>query len=439
MHNERKERSNPALVPVILFVAAALLLFCLNFLTGPIIEKNGSAQAFAPLFSVMPDAKDFEVLYDVNDSAASELKDVPETVQSVCRETSGLGYALCLSTTQGYTGEPIEFALAIDAEGKISGVEVTSYPETKDFGQDTYPQSFLGQDSTLANVSLVAGVTYSSTAFKNAVSDGFAVLVNNGLIGAGVKSDEQVLTELAAQVFTALANSAGVAQYEEVDLSAGQYTYIQKGLKALNGSGFAFILKDGDSTLLAVCNLKGSCKLLDAEGQDVTENADYAAMLAEVTAYAEANAEQFAQKDIAKLQSMTSDSAQITELPLDGVFSTVTGAFRIQDGGAQYYGFAARSYGYSNEVMTVYYILDANGAIVRMQADELIFYAEYFSDYTLDESQYKAGFAGLTGDTFTGEQALISGATASSNAVAAATKDTFAAYQIIQANGGENG
>lgn len=197
MHNERKERSNPALVPVILFVAAALLLFCLNFLTGPIIEKNGSAQAFAPLFSVMPDAKDFEVLYDVNDSAASELKDVPETVQSVCRETSGLGYALCLSTTQGYTGEPIEFALAIDAEGKISGVEVTSYPETKDFGQDTYPQSFLGQDSTLANVSLVAGVTYSSTAFKNAVSDGFAVLVNNGLIGAGVKSDEQVLTELA--------------------------------------------------------------------------------------------------------------------------------------------------------------------------------------------------------------------------------------------------
>ncbi len=52
-----------------------------------------------------------------------------------------------------------------------------------------------------------------------------------------------------------------------------------------------------------------------------------------------------------------SDSAQITELPLDGVFSTVTGAFRIQDGGTQYYGFAARSYGYSNEVMTVYYIL----------------------------------------------------------------------------------
>ena len=93
MHNERKERSNPALVLVILFVAAALLLFCLNFLTGPIIEKNGSAQAFAPLFSVMPDAKDFEVLYDVNDSAASELKDVPETVQSVCRETSDLGRA----------------------------------------------------------------------------------------------------------------------------------------------------------------------------------------------------------------------------------------------------------------------------------------------------------------------------------------------------------
>lgn len=438
MHNERKAGTHSALILVLLFAAAALLLFGLNVLTGPVIAQNGSAQAFAPLFGAMPGAKDFETLYDGSDSAASALKDVPETVQGVYRETSGLGYALSLSTTQGYTGEPIAFILAIDAAGKISGVQMTAYPETKDFGQD-YPQSYVGQDSALGGVSLVAGVTYSSSAFQNAVADGFAVLIRNGLIGAGVKSDAQILTELAAQVFTGLANSSGVAQVAEAELPAGQYACLQKAMKALNGAGFAFIAQDGDSALLAVCNLKGSCRLYDAEGRDVTGNADYAAVIAEATAYTAENAAQFAEQDIPKLRKMTSDAAQITELPLDGVFSTVTGAFLIQDGGAQRYGFAARSYAYNNLPMTVYYVLDANGAIVSMKADELIFYAEYFDNYTLDEAQYPAGFVGLTGDTFTGEQALISGATASSNAVAAATKDAFAAFRIIQTNGGENG
>ena len=76
-------------------------------------------------------------------------------------------------------------------------------------------------------------------------------------------------------------------------------------------------------------------------------------------------------------------------------------------------------------------VLDENGAIVKMTCDELILYAEYFTTYTLDEPSYKEGFVGLTTDSYTGEQAFISGATMSSDAVDIATKDAFAAFAAI--------
>lgn len=425
-----------ALVLVLIFAVFALVLFGINIFAAPLIEANGSAQQFAPLYSVMPEAKGFELIYDANDSAASALVDVPETVQAIYSETSGLGYAIRLSTTQGYTKEPIEFTIAIDAEGKISGTELTAYPDTKDFGAD-YPGSFIGQDSALGDVGLVAGVTYSSSAFKNAVSDGFAALIGNGLVGAGVKSDAQILTELSVQVFTGLANRDGVAQVEEPEIAEGQFTFIQKIMKALNGSGFAFVAKDGESSYLLIANVSGTVRVYDIEGKDVTETAN-AAMVEEASSYAAANTVSTADAEQKKLRTMVSEGAEFTALSLGDAFNSVTGAYRIADGETTLYGFCARPYAYSNQPIAVYFVLDENGAIVSMASDEIILFGEYFTSYELDESQYKEGFAGLTADSFTGEQALISGATASTNAMTVATEDVFSAFQAISATDGGN-
>ena len=425
-----------ALVLVLIFAVFALVLFGINIFAAPLIEANGSAQQFAPLYSVMPEAKGFELIYDANDSAASALVDVPETVQAIYSETSGLGYAIRLSTTQGYTKEPIELTIAIDAEGKISGTELTAYPDTKDFGAD-YPGSFIGQDSALGDVGLVAGVTYSSSAFKNAVSDGFAALIGNGLVGAGVKSDAQILTELSVQVFTGLANRDGVAQVEEPEIAEGQFTFIQKIMKALNGSGFAFVAKDGESSYLLIANASGTVRVYDIEGKDVTETAN-AAMVEEASSYAAANTASTADAEQKKLRTMVSEGAELTALSLGDAFNSVTGAYRIADGETTLYGFCARPYAYSNQPIAVYFVLDENGAIVSMASDEIILFGEYFTSYELDESQYKEGFAGLTADSFTGEQALISGATASTNAMTVATEDVFAAFQAISATDGGN-
>ena len=436
MPNKKTGFAASALVLVLIFAVFALVLFGINIFAAPLIEANGSAQQFAPLYSVMPEAKGFELIYDANDSAASALVDVPETVQAIYSETSGLGYAIRLSTTQGYTKEPIELTIAIDAEGKISGTELTAYPDTKDFGAD-YPGSFIGQDSALGDVGLVAGVTYSSSAFKNAVSDGFAALIANDLVGAGVKSDAQILTELSVQVFTGLANRDGVAQVEEPEIAEGQFTFIQKIMKALNGSGFAFVAKDGESSYLLICNVSGAVRVYDIEGKDVTDTAN-AAMVEEASSYAAANTVSTADAELKKLRTMVSEGAELTALPLGDVFNSVTGAYRITDGKTTLYGFCARPYAYSNQPIAVYYVLDENGAIVSMACDEIILFGEYFTSYELDEAKYKEGFAGLTADSFTGEQTLISGATASTNAMTVAIEDVFAAFQAISATDGGN-
>ena len=428
----KKEFSKSVLALVAIVLAAVLLLTGLNFITAPLIAENGSAAAFAPLYAVMPDAAGFDQLYDAADPGSSALANIPASVQSIYGETGGMGYVLRLSTSEGYTKQPIEFTLAIDAEGKISGVELTAYPETKDMGKETYPQTYLGQDSTLANVSLVAGVTYSSSAFKNAVADSFAALIDNGLIGAGVKGDEQILVEMLAEVYPGIVSPTGTPQYEEQEIADGQYSYIVKSLKALNDSGFALIMKNGDATYMAVCNAFGSVKIVDVDGNEVSDDA----MAAEAKAYAEANIVSHSDGDLNKVKLLVPDASDVTPISLEGVYNSVTCAYKAEGVG---YVFVSRSYGYSNEPMVIYYVIDDNGAIVTMTADELILFKEYFTSYQLDESSYKAGFTGLTGDSFTGDEALISGATVSSDAIRVATEDAFTAFAAVNENGGEIG
>lgn len=424
---------------VLLLVAAVLFgaMFSLNTVTGPIIYENEVAAVFAPLYGAMPEAQGFEVVYDAADAAASGLVDVPETVVGIYKETSGLGYALKLSTTKGYTGDAIEFSLAVDNGGIITGTNLTAYPESKDFGAD-YPGTYVGLDGTLTGAELVSGVTYSSSAFKNAVNDAFVALAANELVTVAQKSDDQLLLEKIATVWPGIANSSAILQYEELE---GDGASIVKSLKALNGSGLACMVTEGETMYMAVVNLSGDVMVMNTAGEVVTDalsaetiEAVKAAGAANLN-YTSGKANQRFEKAAAKLSGV--EEATAVQLPLNGVFSTVTDAFAVTAGADTYYGIVACSYAYNNEIMELLYLLDANGAIADVvRINPIIFHEEYFSDYQLDKDSYLAGFDGVTVDTFTEDLALISGATMSSDGVAYGTADIFAAFATLQENGG---
>ena len=424
---------------IVLLLIAALFVGCafgLNTVTGPIIYENEVAAVFAPLYGAMPEAQGFNVVYDAADAESYGLVDVPATVVGIYEETSGLGYALKLSTTQGYTGDAIEFTLAVGNDGIITGTNLTAYPESKDFGAD-YPGIYVGLDGTLTGAELVSGVTYSSAAFKGAVNDAFTALGANELVTVAKKSDDQLLLEQIASVYPGIANSSNILQYEEL---AGEGAILTM-LKALNGSGLACMVSEGDATYMAVVNLSGDVMVMNTAGEVVADVLS-AETLEAVKAAGEANldydsgkANQRMEKSANKLAG--TEDAVATRLPLTGVFSTVTDAFEVKTSAATYYGFVACSYAYNNEIMELMYLLDENGAVADVvRINPIIFHEEYFSDYELDKDSYLAGFDGLTLESWNPDTAIITGATMSGNGVAAAVEDIFEAFNILKENGG---
>ena len=412
-NNNKKSLATPVLV-VLVF---AVVLMGLNVGLGPIIAENQSSQAFGPLMAVMPDAENFEQV---------EVE-LPETVLAVYKETSGLGYAVRCAATSQYSAEPMEMTFGIDAEGKICGMQLDVYTESKDFGAD-YPQTYVGQDSTLADVGLVSGVTYSSVAFKDSVTAAFNVLIENGLIAEGVKGADQLLMELLPTAHSGLVLGT-VGQYEEVEVSGSMVS----AMKAINGSGFAYIMAEGDASYLVVANNFGEAKVYDVEGADVT--ADHAALAEEAKTHAAAGETSYFDAAKTRFEAMMSGASGVTAIEGIDSFNSIVEAVTFKCNGATHYGFYSRSYGYANEPMDIFIVLDSNGAIVAETAKELILHGEYFDAYTLDEPAYKAGFKGLTADTWSADVATISGATMTSDAMATATADAFAAFQSIM-NGG---
>lgn len=431
MDKNNNSFGSSAICLIVIFAVFAGILFGVNSYTAPVIEWNDNAAVLEPLYKLLPEAEGFKLLYDASKPEASELKNVPDTVRYIHSVTPDTGFALRLSTTEGYTHEPIEISFAVDPDGKIINAQVDAYPDTKDMGVETYPLTYIGQDSALSDVSLVAGVTFSSSAFKKAIADGFSVLVDNGLVAEGYKDPLQALNEVLPVVFPGIANNSGIVQAEELQPSG---TLLQTAMKSTADTGMAYFAGDGEGMYLIVVNASGVVKAYDTKGNDITDSAP-AQALEEAAADAEANRKDYLKKDTKAFKKLTGDDLELTVLTPE-TFNSVTGAYKLLSGGETYYGFTSRTFGFGDMQLVTRFVLDGTGKIVSMNADELILEKEYFSSYTLDESSYKAGFTGLTADSFTAEDTLIAGATLSSNAVKTAVYDVFAAFQNLQNNGG---
>lgn len=423
----KKQYIISSLVIAIIVIVFGLIMFGLNFITGPIIEANNSGAELAPLKEVMPDGEKFELVYDKSDASSSTLKNVKEHVSKVYKETNGKGFVFRCETTSSYSKESMVFTVGVTSDGKICGVKVNEYHESLDFKD--YPLSYVGKDSTLADVGVYSGVTFSSNAFKEALTEGFDALIGNDLIKEAVKSDDQILSELISTKHTGLAAN-GVLKCSDVAASGD----IVKGYKGDNDSGFALIMKDNDKMYLVVTNPLGGCAVYDVEGKDVTS--EHETLVTEAKAYQKANGKDTKSILVTKVGRMIENMTNVEDVEVN-LFNTVVSAIKFTSNEKTYYAFYTKNFGF--QLMNVYFVLDENGAIVKMNADEFVFEKEYFGrfDKNWSEGDYKNGFVGLTDETFDGSQALIAAATMSSNAIKEATKDSFATYKFIK-DGGNN-
>ena len=290
---------------LLLLVLMAGLVYGVNSFSAPIVAENERLAAEAAAEAEKALLGDSVMLYDRADPDGSTLEVSSDTVQSVYRDESQQTYLLRLASFQGYTkDQPIEMTLVIDFEGKIVSLAVDSSGETRELGEDFLP-GFTGQDSTLSGVELVGGVTFSSSAIRGAVNDGFNALIENGLFAAAEKSDEQLLRELVAVVYPGIVNKAGAVQGEELEGSGS----VTGGYQAANGSGFAWFVNDGQE-LLAVSTTLGGLRFYNAAGEDVSASVD-ASLADEIRALDAAHAEDLSAKAEKALSRMIPEDVQL--------------------------------------------------------------------------------------------------------------------------------
>ena len=398
-------------LPVIVVVLAFVILFLVNLWTYPLIIQSRMQGEVGPAMDVMPNAKGFEEL---------KLDNIPSTVETVYKETSGQGYVVKVSTKAGFTKEAIVFYVAIDGENKVQKINVTEYPETRDVG-DGYVDTFIGSDSTLSTVDLVAGVTYSSSAIKNGVADAFKALSDNGLIVAAKKEPKQLYEELMPVVFGTAVNPAGMMAQEEFTSSISG---VVKAQKALNEGAVAYWYSEGEENYAVVTDGKRA-KVYDLEGNEVSSLSS--SVLSSLMEEAKTIVKDNSSSDIKRFKKYVPNSS-VTEIDVP-LFNNVTTAFQCVNENGTYYGFGVRSYAFENTPLTMYISIDDNGAIYSFNCSSLYVEPEYFTHSEPDN--YTGGLVGVT-ESWSGDEALITGATLTSEAVKDAINDVFDSFKAIK-------
>ena len=380
------------------------------------VTDYAASAANERLNEVLPGANGFEDI-------TATLKDLPASVVKVHKEANGLGFVVEIAAIGYNKNAPMDVVMGVNAEGKIVDIKIHAYNDTPSFSiidkDPTYIPSYIGQDSTLADVGIVAGSTISSTGFKTAIAESLGALVSNELISGGVKSDEQILTEMIAIV------APGYTKLVEVTVGGN----VTKAYKSDNGVGFAYIVNSGDANFLAVVNAMGVCKVYNTAGEDVTAESE--AVVTEAKAHATANQKSYAADAEKKFNNMFADATEMTAIEVD-TFNSIAYAVQFKVGEVTYYGFYSRSVGFHQ--MDVYVVIDENGAIAKFDAKQLIFEEEYFMAFQGMPAGYKDGFVGVTEDTFDG-QYIIASATMTSNAVKQSTEDAFASFNTLNDGG----
>ena len=399
------------ILPVIVVVLAFAILYCVNLWTYPTIVQARMQGEVGPAMDVMPNAKGFMEL---------NLDNVPSTVETVYEETSGQGYVVKVSTKAGFTKEAIVFYIAIDKDNKVQKINVTAYPETREVGEG-YVDTFIGSDSTLSTVELVAGVTYSSSAIKNGVADAFKALSDNGLIVAAKKEPKQLYEELMPVVFGTAVNPAGMMSQEDFTSKVGGVVRAQK---ATNEGAVAYWYAEGEENYAVITNGR-IAKVYDLEGNEVSSLSS--SVLSSLMDEAKTLVKDNSSSDGKRFKKYVPDS-KVTEIDVP-LFNNVTTAFECVNENGTYYGFGVRPYAFDNEALTMYISIDDNGAIYSFNCSALYVDPEYFTHS--EPENYTGGLVGVT-DSWSGEEALITGATLTSEAVRDAINDVFDSFKAIK-------
>ena len=186
-----KKDLKPIIVLGVICLVTAVLIAGINMITAPEVAAREEQAVQDSLKDILPTDEHKENCNFINltdgedDDDNEEIKSrmADTTVTAVYQDVNSGIYAVTLSTSKGYTGNAILLTIGIDNEGRVTGAIVTSNPESKETNRtDSYFKGFkdknpmeideIGKETP----ELVAGVTYSTAAVREAAMDAYRVL-----------------------------------------------------------------------------------------------------------------------------------------------------------------------------------------------------------------------------------------------------------------------
>ena len=228
----KKQAIMPVLVLTIICIVVAALLGGVNELTKDKIAQNALRKEQQSLREVLPGSDLFEEIIAKPDGT-------PKTIKTIYRETNSLGYVfIVIAPKTDYSSGDMTISIGV-SDGKITGAKITSYNESRDVGKNSYPGLFVGKtEDDYANVDTVAGVTYSSKAFKSAIGDALtcAKLLANEIVDSDpiTPPDDTPASGTLDETLTALVPGASFELAYTSDLS----TSTLKKLYSVSSGGY---------------------------------------------------------------------------------------------------------------------------------------------------------------------------------------------------------
>ena len=163
----------PAVALLVICLVATALLAGTNVITSEKIAQNAVEKENSSRSVVLPGAVSF---------GEPETKENGLTLCEAKDENGALAGYVYTSSAKGYGGE-IGVMVGLDAEGKITGIEILSHAETPGLGAnattDTFKNRFLGKSGVLTvdknsndgqNIQAITAATITSKAVTSAVN-----------------------------------------------------------------------------------------------------------------------------------------------------------------------------------------------------------------------------------------------------------------------------
>ena len=225
MEKSKQSFITPIVVLVVICFVASAVLAGVFKITDPIIQTRAQEAANKAMTEVLPEGREFK-----------EFEGTLESGVTAAYTTGNEAGTVCSTSFNGFGGA-VKLMIGVNAEGKVSGIQVMEQSETPGVGSNALTPDYLAQFKDVDSadgIDAYSGATFTSKAVKRGVNAALAMAsaIQSGGAVTPEKSEHDRITDAVLKVIP------GITGYSEVAVSADGQTTV---FSDMDRTGYAML------------------------------------------------------------------------------------------------------------------------------------------------------------------------------------------------------